>query len=78
MNDAKNTLIGMCLTDLNRLERQKIEAVITIYVHLMEVFRDIVKITKKLEEFNWQKQARFYWLEEYDNCIISITDVGFR
>lgn len=30
MNTAKNDLIGMCLTDLDRLQRQKIEAVITI------------------------------------------------
>lgn len=30
MTTAKDKLIGMCLTDLNRLQRQKIEAVITI------------------------------------------------
>lgn len=78
MNKAKDTLIQMCLTDLDRLQRQKVEAVITIYVHLMEIFRDIVKVTKKLEEFNWQKQNRLYWLEDYDNCIISITDVDFK
>jgi len=30
MSTAKDTLIGKCLTDLNRLQRQKIEAVITI------------------------------------------------
>jgi len=30
MNRAKNDLISRCLTDLDRLQRQKIEAVITI------------------------------------------------
>jgi hypothetical protein len=30
MNISKNTLIGMCLTDIDRLQRQKVEAVITI------------------------------------------------
>jgi hypothetical protein len=30
METAKNALISMCLTDLDRLQRQKIEAVITI------------------------------------------------
>jgi hypothetical protein len=30
MNKAKDALIQMCLTDLDRIQRQKIEAVITI------------------------------------------------
>jgi len=30
MNRAKNDLISLCLTDLDRLQRQKVEAVITI------------------------------------------------
>ena len=78
MNHAKNSLIGMCLTDIDRLQRQKVEAVITIYVHVMEIFRDIVKVTRKLKEFNWKKQVRMYWLEDYDNSIASITDVDFK
>lgn len=78
MSKSKNDLISMCLTDLDRLQRQKVEAIITIYVHLMEIFKDTVKVTRKLEEFGWQKQNRLYWLEDYDHCIISITDVDFK
>jgi len=77
MEIVKNKLISKCLTDLDRLQRQKIEACITIDVHLMEIFRNIVKDLIKMEDFNWQKQNRVYWLEDYDNCIISITDVDF-
>mmetsp|Transcript_9517 Transcript_9517/g.20849 ORF Transcript_9517/g.20849 Transcript_9517/m.20849 type:complete len:99 (+) Transcript_9517:202-498(+) len=77
MDTVKNKLIQKCLTDLDRLQRQKIEAMITIDVHLMEIFKGIVKELGKIEDFNWQKQNRVYWLEDYDNCIISITDVDF-
>jgi len=58
MDTVKNSLIEMCLTDLDRLQRQKIEAMITIYVHLMEIFKSIVKELNRLDDFNWQKQNR--------------------
>lgn len=77
MDIVKNKLIQKCLTDLDRLQRQKIEAMITIDVHLMEIFRNIVKDLIRMEDFNWQKQNRVYWLDDYDNSIISITDVDF-
>jgi len=77
MGTVCDKLIGLCLTNLTRLQRQKIEAMITIDVHLMEIFKGIVKDLNKIDDFNWQKQNRVYWLEDYDNCIISITDVDF-
>jgi len=77
MENVKNNLIKLCLTDLDRLQRQKIEAMITIMVHLMEIFKLTVKDLTRLEDFNWQRQNRLYWLEDYDQGIISITDVDF-
>lgn len=28
-------------------------------------------------DFEWQKQARFYYGYDYDNCLVRITDVLF-
>jgi len=77
MEDVSNRLIQKCLTDLDVLLRQKIEAMITIMVHLLEIFVLVVKDISKIEDFFWQKQNRLYWLDDYDHCIISITDVDF-
>lgn len=59
METVLNNLIALCLTDLGRLQRQKIEAMITIHVHLMEIFKTVVASLIRLDDFNWQKQNRF-------------------
>ena len=71
-------LIAMTVTDLSPLNRTNVETLITIDVHQVDISNDLNK--KKIKDpsdFEWMKQARFYWNYERDACVISICDVDF-
>lgn len=43
-----------------------------------DIFDDIVKLkVRTTNDFEWQKQARFYYNDENDDIIVKITDVIF-
>ncbi|KAG2382014.1 hypothetical protein C9374_005806 [Naegleria lovaniensis] len=69
-------LTTLTTRELTPLERTKIETLITIQVHQKDVFAELVKDkVKELSNFDWQKQARFYWKPDQDTCIVSIADI---
>ena len=76
LSDMINLTTRGDLTDNNRTS---LETVITVYVHQRDVVDDLVK--KRIRDptdFEWLKQARFYWRAEADTAIISITDADFE
>jgi dynein heavy chain len=85
-----STLSSWCLQDLgSRMNRTKIETLVTIQVHQRDVINDLTTLykNKKLnsaDDFEWLKQARFAWRPDAHDavsidgaCNVSITDVTF-
>ena len=88
---AQNALLDEMIVmttrdDLNKIVRRNLETQITVHVHQVEVAQEMVKAKiKALDDFDWQKQCRFYWRGEIEDdapgeggCVISVTDVDFQ
>ena len=88
--EVQRTMGTWCLQDLgSKMNRIKIETLVTIQVHQSDVSRDMAALWKSRkirssDDFEWLKQARFYWhpdqgdqVDEDGACRISVTDVNF-
>lgn len=84
-------LSSWCLQDLGtKMNRTKIETLVTIHLHQRDVTNDLTNLFKQRKisdpnDFEWLKQARFYWrpddrdmVDDSGALVISVTDVDFK
>jgi dynein heavy chain len=78
----KDQLTDMCLFDLNPLERTKVETLVTIHVHQVDVFKEIGDLCRQNKikdnnDFEWQKNTRCKLRADDNDIQVSVTDVDF-
>ena len=57
--------------DLKKIDRSKIVALVTTDVHSRDVIRRLIdNQCESVYDFEWQKQLRFYWDFENDDCVV--------
>ena len=67
------------LNQFGKWTRKKVETMILVDVHQRDVFEEVVKKRiKDPEDFEWQKQARFYYRGDLEHCQVSVADVDFQ
>ena len=61
---------------MKKLQRRKFETLVTLHVHQRDIFHDDIvgKKIKNAADFEWSKQARFYYNFEINKLHITITD----
>ncbi|XP_069834127.1 dynein axonemal heavy chain 6 [Dendropsophus ebraccatus] len=65
-----NALAGLVRGQLPALHRNIITALITIDVHARDIVSDLVKDqVNSIDSFEWQRQLRYYWDLDFDNCV---------
>ncbi|XP_036606051.1 dynein heavy chain 6, axonemal [Trichosurus vulpecula] len=65
-----NALAGLVRGSLPKLHRNIITALITIDVHARDIVSELVATKVSTSEcFEWQRQLRYYWDLDLDNCV---------
>ncbi|XP_006738893.2 dynein heavy chain 6, axonemal [Leptonychotes weddellii] len=65
-----NALAVIVRGSLPKLQRNIITALITIDVHARDIVTELVQAkVEEVNSFDWQRQLRYYWDVDVDNCV---------
>ncbi|XP_045684006.1 dynein axonemal heavy chain 6 [Phyllostomus hastatus] len=65
-----NALAAVVRGTLPKLHRNIVTALITIDVHARDIVTELVQAkVEEVESFDWQRQLRYYWDIDLDNCV---------
>ncbi|KAK2499642.1 hypothetical protein MC885_013750 [Smutsia gigantea] len=65
-----NVLAALVRGNLPKLHRNILTALITIDVHARDIVTELVQTkVEGVESFDWQRQLRYYWDIDLDNCV---------
>ncbi|XP_063150960.1 dynein axonemal heavy chain 6 [Candoia aspera] len=68
--DRLNALASLVRGSLPKLHRNIITALITIDVHARDIVTELVgQKVDSVDNFDWQRQLRYYWDLDLDNCV---------
>ncbi|XP_050398729.1 dynein axonemal heavy chain 6 [Patella vulgata] len=78
-----NKLACIVRGELTKLARAVLCALITIDVHGRDMITEMVRVeVDSINSFEWQKQLRYYWDNDIDNCVVrmsnSVYDYGYE
>ena len=70
-----NELASIVRGEIPKLARANLCALITIDVHGRDMITGMVKSkVDAVTNFEWQKQLRYYWDLEMDNCVVRMSN----
>uniref|UniRef100_A0A3Q3BGU1 Dynein, axonemal, heavy chain 6 n=1 Tax=Haplochromis burtoni TaxID=8153 RepID=A0A3Q3BGU1_HAPBU len=67
-----NALAALVRGQLPALHRNIITALITIDVHARDIVSDLVRQKVQQSSFEWQRQLRYYWDMDLNNCVATM------
>ncbi|KAJ6635868.1 Dynein axonemal heavy chain 10 [Pseudolycoriella hygida] len=71
-NKQIDDLVITVRADLSRNDRMKFKTIITIDVHARDIIEQFVRDNVlDSEEFAWESQIRFYWINKLDNLLVT-------
>ncbi|KAH9121803.1 hypothetical protein LEN26_010526 [Aphanomyces euteiches] len=71
-------MVTLVRSELTKLQRSLMGALITIDVHARDVVRSLCSNkVSSITDFEWTRQLRYYWEEDINNCVARQTNTRF-